>query len=328
VIIGLFLIGAIGVFVVPILRSRLQLIVVILFVVSYVLLFIKEYRWSLFLFIVSVELDICYFVITQDIRFTIFAYLITYGYLYLKLNPRSEEMLREKIVKLNQAEHIFISWPLLKVYWSIFGGTGIYYSLMGDFYLCQNRYTKAIDAYRKAQSLLMDNKYLDYNIGICLYQSDQYEDAVSSFVKCIQNGTCLSEAINNLIATYFIIGQYKKCNEYCELAMKKANNKNVAHYFGGLLLEKDSNSQLAVSEYGNIEDGSSYAQKRDIRVALFDYNVGNDNKILTLVRKYSESSDIFREAWTYLQNRSSAIPWLMKPIKSWTMDDRIKWASL
>jgi tetratricopeptide (TPR) repeat protein len=328
VAIGLVMVGAIGVFITPILQSRFHLFILMLFVLSFAFIFVKKYRVSLLLFAVGVELNICFCIITQDVRITLLIYILAYGYLYLKLNKNAQASLRDLISNMIQAGGLSLSRLLLVIYYVVIGGNGIYYSLMGGYYNSRHRPERAIGAYRKSQSRSVNNAYLDYNIGICLYESSQYEEALLVFKKCLQSKICYENSINNAIASSYILGRFDECRGYCKMAVKTNKDKNIAYYFNGLLLEVDGNSDMAKHEYAHIDDTSSYATKRDIRIAVLDYEHRDKNKILVLLDKYSDSSKVFREAKEYFNNASSELPWLIKPIGTWTLLDRVNWASL
>ena len=108
------------------------------------------------------------------------------------------------------------------------------YYLMAWCYGKLKETSSEIDAYLKGTELYPEAPYAMNNLGYAYYKNQQYNKALESFQKCLDNNWDLDAAVNNYVRTLLAMKRFKDAKEFV---------KNPPHKVNKNLLEKVANAE-------------------------------------------------------------------------------------
>lgn len=132
-----------------------------------------------------------------------------------------------------------------------------------DLYFSYRQFPKAIEYAKKCA----DCKNSSRVIGLSLYQTEDYAEAVKSLTAALAKDPGDAEVTYTLARTYLDMEEYKKAVPYYEKAVKMDASKNVWMYELGLLYYNNNDYRNAVLTLKNAA-ANGYVQSNDFKENL------------------------------------------------------------
>ena len=165
-------------------------------------------------------------------------------------------------------------------------GISIDYTRFGDFYLFKREYGRAIEYYREAISIYLDNVAAHNNLGISLNGLKQYAEAEKEYMEAIRINQDDAEVHYNLGNLLYDLKRYDEAEKEYREAIRIYPDDTTAHNnLGNLLCD--------LERYGEAEKEYMGVLSRDPDHAKAHYNLGN---LLKGLKRYGEAEKEYREA--------------------------------
>ena len=159
----------------------------------------------------------------------------------------------------------------------------------GDPTLMKDLLTQALSEYKQSNSILAGQGEVWYNIGVCYYELNDFENAKHSYQRCLEFTPEYSSAFNNLGVIFFNYKNYDSAYFYFNKIIKiNPNNADAIANIGAIMQTK-----------GNTDEAIKYYEKA---LAL---NPGNINVYNNLIVIYTAKKD--DEKIKYYKNKLATL---------------------
>ena len=159
----------------------------------------------------------------------------------------------------------------------------------GDQNIMKDLLTQALNEYKQSNTILPGQGEVWYNIGVCYYELNDYENAKHAYQRCLEYTPDYSSAFNNLGVIFFNYKNYDSAYFYFNKILKiNPNNADAIANIGAIMQTK-----------GNTNDAIKYYEKALV------LNPGNINVYNNLIVIYAAKND--DEKVEYYKNKRATL---------------------